>query len=87
MVGGENVFVVTTDREPIPDAPLNFGDKEQIWVRYGVPINHIIKVDSLPSDDTEKAIYWKPEEVYQHFSSKHTAAVLAVNPKEYQVFA
>ncbi len=87
LVGGENVFIVTTDREPIPEAPLNFGDKEQIWVRYGVPINHIVKVDSLPFDDPKKVLDWKPEEIYSHFSPQHTATILAVNQKEFQIFS
>ncbi len=86
VVGSEDVFVVTTDRDPIPEAPLNFGDKEQIWVRYGVSINNIIKVNSLPSDNPNKVDNWRPEEVYQRFSPQHTAAIIAVNEKEYSQF-
>ncbi len=82
LVGNEDVFVATTDRDPIPEAPLNFGDKQQIWSRYGVPITHIIKVNSLPSDNPEKVIDWRPEEIYQRFSKNHTAAIVVINEKE-----
>lgn len=87
MVGGNDAFIVTTDREPIPEAPLNFGDKEQIWVRHGVPASHIIKVQSLPSDDIEKAEEWRPQEIYHKFSSKHTVAIIVLNPKEVELFS
>ena len=44
QVVGPDTFVVTTDRTPTAEAPLNFGDKEQIWVRQGVPASHIRKL-------------------------------------------
>ena len=87
MVGGNDAFVATTDREPIPEAPLNFGDKEQIWVRHGVPASHIIKVQSLPSDDIEKAEEWRPQEIYHKFSAKHTVSIIVLNPKEAELFS
>jgi hypothetical protein len=87
LVGDEDVFVVTTDRDPVPEAPLNFGDKEQILTRYGVSINHIVKVHSLPSDDLNKVGNWRPEEVYQKFSSKHTSALLVINERELPYFS
>lgn len=76
---GADVFVATTDREPIPDAPLNFGDKEQIWVRHGVPASHIVKVGSLPMDDTEQ---WQPQEIYSKFSTEQTISIIVLNAKE-----
>jgi len=87
MIGGDEVFVVTTDREPIPEAPLNFGDKEQIWVRHGVPASHIVKVTSLPTDDAENVDKWRPEEIFHKFSAKHTAALISLNPKDASLFS
>jgi FAD synthase len=87
VVGDNDVFVVTTDREPTPEAPLNFGDKEQIWVRHGVPVSHILKVGSLPTDDTEKADSWRPESVFHKFSANRTAAIIALNEKDVRSFA
>jgi len=83
IVGGD-VFVATTDREPVPDAPLNFGDKQQIWVRHGVPVSHIIRVKSLPSDAKEK---WRPEEIYHTFPEHQTAAIVVMNPAEASLFS
>jgi hypothetical protein len=82
MIGGET-FVATTDREPVPEAPLNFGDKEQIWVRHGVPASHIIKVQTLPIDGSE----WKPQEIFHKFPSKQTIAVLVLNEREAGLFS
>lgn len=87
LIGSGDVFVATTDREPIPDAPLNFGDKEQIWVRHGVPASHIVKITSLPTDSVESADSWKPEEIFSRFSSEHTVVVVALNEKEVSFFS
>jgi len=87
VVGDSDVFIATTDREPSPDAPLNFGDKEQIWVRHGVPASHIIRVNSLPTDNVENAHDWKPNEIFHKFSSKHTVAIIALNSKDAELFS
>ena len=71
-VVGPDTFVITTDRSPRAEAPLNFGDKEQIWVRHGVPASHIRKVDD-----------WKhPIAIFNNFSRNHTKVIFALNPKE-----
>lgn len=87
VVGNNDVFVATTDREPIPEAPLNFGDKEQIWVRHGVPASHIVKVDSLPTDETGNTSEWRPEAIYRKFSKQHTIVIIVLNEKEASVIA
>jgi hypothetical protein len=70
--GKENVFVVTTDRNPVPEAPLNYGDKEQIWVRHGVPDSNIVKVAD-----------WKnPNEVLHKFDENLISTVFALNQNE-----
>lgn len=72
QVVGPDTFVVTTDRTPTAEAPLNFGDKEQIWVRQGVPASHIRKVDD-----------WKnPSSIFNNFSKTHTKVIYGLNPKE-----
>jgi hypothetical protein len=69
---GPDTFVVTTDRTPTPEAPLNAGDKEQILVRHGVPASNIQRVND-----------WKqPEEIFHKFSGEHTAVIFALNPRE-----
>ena len=87
LVNDDEVFIATTDREPIVDAPLNFGDKEQIWVRHGVPSSHIIKINSLPTDDVERAQDWRPVEIYNKFSPQYTVAIIVLNEKETSVFS
>lgn len=72
QIAGTETFVVTPSRTPTPDAPLHFGEKENIWVRHGVPASHVVKVED-----------WKhPKEVFQKFSPSHTTAIFALNPKE-----
>ena len=67
-----DTYVITTDKNPTPEAPLNFGEKEQVWVKYGVPASHIVKVND-----------WKhPQELYQRFSVSQTVAIFALNQKE-----
>jgi hypothetical protein len=73
LVGPES-FIATPSRTPTPDAPLNFGEKENIWVRHGIPASHVVKVDD-----------WKhPQEIFQKFSPKHTNAIFIINPKEFE---
>lgn len=72
QLAGPDTFVITTDKTPTPEAPLNFGDKEQIWVRDGVPASHIVKVQN-----------WKhPIEIFNNFSPTHTKVIFALNHKE-----
>jgi hypothetical protein len=84
---GPDSFIATTDREPTPDAPLNFGDKEQIWVRHGVPASNIVKISTLPIDDVGRAPEWKPREVFANFSAEHTIAICVFNEKEVALFS
>jgi len=69
---GSDTFIATTDRSPTPEAPLNYGDKEQIWVRHGIPASHIRKVDD-----------WKnPIVIVSNFSRTHTKVIYSLNLKE-----
>ena len=71
-VVGMDIFVATTDRTPTPDAPLNFGEKENIWVRHGVPINQMVKVKN----------WEQPKEIFKKFSENHTSAIFSLNSRE-----
>lgn len=69
---GPDTFVVTTDRTPTPDAPLNIGDKEQFLVRHGVPASSVQRIQD-----------WKhPDKIFHKFSSEHTSVIFALNQKE-----
>lgn len=71
---GPEAFIATTSRTPTPDAPLNFGEKENIWVRHGIPASHVVKVED-----------WQhPQEIFQKFSPKHTTAIFIINQKEFE---
>lgn len=85
-VVGTDCFIATTDREPTSDAPLNFGDKQQIWTRHGVPSNNIIRIASLPTDEGGKSISWRPKEIFNNFSSKQTIAICVFNEMESLLF-
>lgn len=69
---GQDVFIAITSGEPTEQAPLNFGEKEMVWVRHGVPASHIIKVRD-----------WKnPTEIYEKFSKSNTSVIFALNQRE-----
>lgn len=77
QIVGPDTFVVTTDRTPTPEAPLNVGDKEQILVRHGVPASNIQRIQD-----------WKqPDEIFHKFSSVHASVIFALNQKEADVIA
>jgi hypothetical protein len=84
---GPDSFIATTDREPTPDAPLNFGDKQQIWVRHGVSAGQVVKISMLPSDNIERAMEWRPVEIFNNFSAEHIAAICVFNEKEVALFS
>jgi len=73
QITGPDTFIATTSRTPTPNAPLNFGEKENILVKQGVPASYIEKVDN-----------WKqPKEIFQNFSPKHTSVIFAINQKTF----
>jgi hypothetical protein len=72
---GPETFIATTSKTPTPEAPLNFGEKENIWVRHGVPASHVVKVED----------WHHPNEIFQKFSPKHTSAIFVLNQKELDV--
>ena len=72
----ENTFVITTDYDPTINAPLHFGDKEQILTRLGISSNRIKKVTKLIDPETHKFI--QPEEILRDFDEKTTTVIYAL---------
>jgi len=87
LVDDADVYVATTDREPTPDAPLNFGDKEQIWTRHGVSDIYVTKITSMPTDKSIKVSEWRTQQIFKKFSSQYTAAIMTVNPGDIHLFS
>jgi hypothetical protein len=73
-ITGTDTFIATTGRVNIPNDPLNFGDKVQIWVRHGVPANKIIKVENI----------FKPLEITHLYDPSTTIAIFILNQKDLQ---
>ncbi len=71
-ITGTNTFITTTDVVELPNAPLNFQDKQQIWTRHGVPIDKVVKVKN-----PHKAV-----EITQKFGADRTAVIFAMTKDE-----
>lgn len=69
---GNNTFVTTDDVVNLPNAPLTFQDKQQIWTRHGVPIDKVV----MSKDPT------KAGEVLQKFGTDRTVVVFAMPKKD-----
>lgn len=69
---GVNTFVTTNDVVNLPNDPLTFQDKQQIWTRHGVPIDKIVM-----SKNPIQAV-----EVLQKFGTDRTVAVFAMSKKD-----
>jgi hypothetical protein len=73
-IAGTDTFVIATDYDPSIEAPLHFGDKEQILVRHGVDDSHIKQVKSLNN----------PWEVLNNYDPLTTVVIYGLNPSEAQ---
>ena len=69
---GPDTYVVTTDYDPSIEAPLHFGDKEQILVRHGVDDSHIKQVKNLNT----------PWEVLDNYDPMTTIVIYGLNQQE-----
>lgn len=69
---GANTFVTTNDDVNLPNAPLTFQDKQQIWTRHGVPIDKVV----MSKDPT------KAGEVLQKFGTDRTVVIFAMPKKD-----
>lgn len=71
---GVNTFVTTNDVINLPNSPLTFQDKQQIWTRHGVPIDKVV----MSKDPTMAA------EVLQKFGPDRTVVIFAMTKKDAQ---
>lgn len=69
---GNNTFVTTDDVINLPNAPLTFQDKQQIWTRHGVPIDKIV----MSKNPTQAG------EVLQKFGTDRTVVIFAMPKKD-----
>jgi hypothetical protein len=72
---GVNTFVTTNDVINLPNSPLTFQDKQQIWTRHGVPIDKVV----MSKDPTMAA------EVLQKFGTDRTSVIFAMPKKDAQM--
>lgn len=71
-IAGPNTFVATSDKVEMPNAPLNFQDKQSIWSRHGVPIDKIVL-----TRDPQKA-----QEITKKFGPDRTVAIFAMSKRD-----
>ena len=76
QIAGPDTFIATSDKTPTPDSPLNFGEKQQIWVRHGVPSSNIVRVQNT----------YSPSEITDKYMPESTAAIFALGGKDVQRF-
>jgi len=60
--GIDNTFVATSDSVKLPKSPLNFEEKKQVIMTYGIPENQIIQVKN-PYNAKEIISRWDPSEI------------------------
>jgi hypothetical protein len=72
---GPNTFVATSDKTELPNAPLNFQDKQQIWTRHGVPIDKVVL-----TKDPQKA-----QEITQKYGPDRTVCIFAMSKKDARI--
>lgn len=71
-ITGVNTFVATSNKVELPQAPLTFEDKQQIWARHGVPIDKIVMAKNP----------YKAIEITQKFGPDRTVAIFAMRKQE-----
>lgn len=71
-ITGNDTYVSTSGKVELPDSPLTFGEKQQIWVRHGVPPDHIIQTKSP----------YKSIEITQKYDPDKTSVIFALGQKD-----
>ena len=71
-ITGNDTYVSTSGKVELPDSPLTFGEKQQIWVRHGVPPDHIIQTKSP----------YKSVEITQKYDPDKTSVIFALGQKD-----
>ena len=72
IVGPNNAYVATSDKQDPIKSPLNFKEKQQIWTRHGVPIDKVVKVTNP----------YKSDEITHKFNPKQTAVIFFLSQKD-----
>lgn len=71
-ITGNDTYVSTSGKVELPDSPLTFGEKQQIWVRHGVAPDHIIQTKSP----------YKSLEITQKYDPDKTSVIFALGQKD-----
>jgi len=69
---GNDTYVSTSGKVELPDSPLTFAEKQQIWVRHGVPPDHIVQTVSP----------YKSIEITQRYDPNKTSVIFALGQKD-----
>lgn len=72
MVGEDNAYVATSNFVKVPDSPLSFSDKQQMWAKYKVPSDKIVQVNSP----------YQAKEILDKYNQDNTAALFLVGKKD-----
>ena len=75
--GADNVFIATSDKQAPVTSPFDFGDKQHMMAKLGVPVSHVVKVKNP----------YKAEEILSNFDPDSTAVVFAVSEKDADRFS
>jgi len=71
-ITGNDTYVSTSGKVELPDSPLTFGEKQQIWVRHGVAPDHIVQTKSP----------YKSSEITQKYDPDKTSVIFALGQKD-----
>lgn len=71
-ITGNDTYVSTSGKVVLPDSPLTFGEKQQIWVRHGIAPDHIVQTKSP----------YKSLEITQKYDSDKTSVIFALGQKD-----
>lgn len=71
-ITGNDTYVSTSGKVELPDSPLTFGEKQQIWVRHGIAPDHIVQTKSP----------YKSLEITQKYDPDKTSVIFALGQKD-----
>ena len=72
LITGNDTYVSTSGKVELPDSPLTFGEKQQIWVRHGIAPDHIVQTKSP----------YKSLEITQKYDPDKTSVIFALGQKD-----
>lgn len=71
-ITGNDTYVSTSGKVELPDSPLTFAEKQQIWVRHGVAPDHIVQTRSP----------YQSVEITKKYDPNKTCVIFAVGQKD-----